>query len=97
MGRSGLGRVAAARRRGRRALPPATAVRGARRHRMLSRAVVAAETIRLRAGLAYALLTYFGRAQPPDARLLRGARTVAPARAVGLIAACGGSAASERH
>jgi hypothetical protein len=68
----------------------AAALRGARRHRLLSRAVVAAETVRLGAGLAYALLTYFGRARPPEARLLRAARAVAPMRAAGLIAACRG-------
>jgi phosphatidylglycerophosphate synthase len=66
------------------------ALRGARRHGRPGRTVVAVETLRLGTGVAYALTTYFGRAQPPDARLLRAARIVAPARAVGLIAACGG-------
>ena len=68
----------------------ASALRGARRQRRLGRAAAGAETIRLGTGLAYALLAYFGHAQPPDARLLRAARAIGPVRAAGLTLACGG-------
>ena len=66
------------------------ALRGARRRHQLGRLAVATETVRLGAGLTYALLTYFARAEPPDAQLLRAARVVAPVRAAGLIVACSG-------
>jgi phosphatidylglycerophosphate synthase len=66
------------------------ALRGARRHRRLGRVAVAAETMRLGAGFAYALLAYFAHAAPPDARVLRAARILAPVRTAGLIVACSG-------
>ncbi len=68
----------------------AAALRGARRQGWLGRSAVAAETVRLAAGFAYAFLTYFARAQPADARLLRAARACAPVRAAGLIVAGSG-------
>lgn len=63
------------------------ALRGARRHDLVGRSVVAAELTRLSAGFAYALGVYFGRAEPPDPGLLRAARLTTPVRAAGLIAA----------
>ncbi len=66
------------------------APRGVRRRNWLGAPAVAAEGVRLTTGLAYALLAYFSRAQPPDAQLLRAARAVAPLRAAGLLAAGSG-------
>jgi phosphatidylglycerophosphate synthase len=63
------------------------ALRGARRHDLVSRGVVGAELTRLGAGFAYALGVYFGRAEPPSPTLLRAARLTSPVRAAGLIAA----------
>ena len=50
-------------------------------------AAVGAELARLGAGLGYALVVYFGRAEAPDARVTRAARLTTPVRAAGLIAA----------
>jgi phosphatidylglycerophosphate synthase len=63
------------------------ALRGAGRRGWLGRPAVVAEALRLGVGFAYAVATYFSSAQPPDARLLRAARNVSPARAAGLIVA----------
>ncbi len=63
------------------------ALRGARRHDLVSRGVVGAELARLGAGFAYALGVYFGRAEAPAPGLLRAARLTSPVRAAGLIAA----------
>jgi phosphatidylglycerophosphate synthase len=63
---------------------------GARRRGRLGRGAITCEVLRMGVGLAYTLGVYFGRAQPPDARLLRAGRLAAPIRAAGLIAAaCG--------
>jgi phosphatidylglycerophosphate synthase len=63
------------------------ALAGARRRDWLGRSAVAAEVLRLGAGSAYALVTYFARAHPPDARMLRAARALAPLRATGVVLA----------
>lgn len=63
------------------------ALRGARRHDLVSRGVVGAELARLGAGFAYALGVYFGRAEAPAPGLLRAARLTSPVRAAGLMAA----------
>lgn len=68
----------------------AASLRGARRHGALTSAAPAAEALRLSLGLGYAVASYFGRARPPDAGVLRAARTLAPLRAVGVILAVGG-------
>jgi len=65
----------------------AAALRGARRRGWLGRRVVAAEAVRLGTGVAYALMSYFARARPPDPRTLRAARAVTPLRAAGLLLA----------
>jgi phosphatidylglycerophosphate synthase len=68
----------------------AAALRGALRTGRLGRGAITCEIVRMGVGFAYALGTYFGRAQPPDAPLLRAGRLSAPIRAAGLIAAaCG--------
>ena len=64
----------------------AAALRGARRRRLVGRAVVAAELARLSAGFAYALYVYFGRATAPDPAVTRAARITTPVRVAGLIA-----------
>lgn len=66
-------------------------LRGARRRDRLGTAATIGESVRLLAGIAYAVGVYFGRAEAPDARFLRAARALAPARAAGvLLAAAGG-------
>jgi hypothetical protein len=65
----------------------AAALRGARRRGWLGRRVVAAELARLGAGFAYALVVYFGRAQPPAPALLHAARATTALRAGGLALA----------
>jgi hypothetical protein len=66
------------------------ALRGARRRGWLGRRAVGAELLRLSAGVAYALLVYFGRARPPDPALVRAARATTPVRVGGLVAAGAG-------
>ena len=56
----------------------------------MGRAASAAELARLGAGLAYALLVYFGRAQRPGEQITRAARLTTPVRAGGMIAAAAG-------
>ena len=60
---------------------------GARRARQLGRAAAAAELARTGAGVAYAVVSYFGRAQPPDRAALRAARGTTVVRAAGMLAA----------
>jgi phosphatidylglycerophosphate synthase len=65
-------------------------VRGARRSGSLGALPAACEAARVGLGFAYAVGVYFGRARPPDPRLLRSGRALAPVRAAGLIlAGCG--------
>ncbi len=63
---------------------------GLRRRDRVGRAASAAELARLGAGLAYALLVYFGRAERPGEQVTRAARLTTPVRAGGLIAAAAG-------
>ncbi|MBA3438200.1 MAG: hypothetical protein H0U14_09380, partial [Thermoleophilaceae bacterium] len=56
----------------------------------IGRTASAAELARLGAGLGYSVAVYFGRAEPPDRRLLRAARLTTPMRAGGLLAAGAG-------
>ena len=63
------------------------ALRGARRSGGLPAAAVGAELGRVGAGVAYAVRSYFGRAQTPSAAVLRSGRALAPVRAAGLMAA----------
>ena len=65
----------------------AAALRGARRRGWLPPVVTSAELLRLSAGLGYALATYFGRARPPRAEVLRAARAATALRAGGLMLA----------
>ena len=62
----------------------AAALRGAWRRGWLPPAVVVAELLRLGVGVGYGLATYFGRARPPRAELLRAARATTALRAGGL-------------
>jgi phosphatidylglycerophosphate synthase len=64
----------------------AAALRGARRHELVGRLVVAAELARLGAGFSYALYVYFGRATAPDPVVTRAGRLTTPVRVSGLIA-----------
>lgn len=64
----------------------AAALSGSVRAGRISRVAVGAELGRLGLGFAYALLTYFGRAQPPDPGLTRAARLTTPVRASGVVA-----------
>jgi len=66
------------------------ALRGARRSDALSRAAAGAELARLGAGVAFTTATYFGRAQPPSAALVRAARLTTPLRVAGLLVAGAG-------
>jgi len=66
------------------------ALRGARRRGWLGTAPIVGEGLRLLGGFIYALGVYFGRADAPDARLLRAGRVVAPVRAVGIVLAGAG-------
>jgi SAM-dependent methyltransferase len=68
----------------------AAALRGARRRRWLSRAAIAAESVRVTAGLAYGVGVYFGRAKAPDPRVVQAARVFGPLRAAALILAGAG-------
>ena len=63
---------------------------GLRRRGAIGRTASAAELARLGAGLGYSVAVYFGRAEPPDRRLLRAARLTTPMRAGGLLAAGAG-------
>lgn len=63
------------------------ALRGATRTGRLGRRAAACEGVRLAAGLGYAVAVWFGRARPPDRRVLRPARATSPVRAAGLLAA----------
>jgi phosphatidylglycerophosphate synthase len=65
----------------------AAALRGAVRRGWLPPAVAGAELLRLGVGLGYGLATYFGRARPPRAELLRAARATTALRASGLALA----------
>ena len=65
----------------------AAALRGAVRRGWLGRGAGAGELVRLTAGLAYALVVWFGSARAPDPRVLHAARVTTPVRAAGLIAA----------
>jgi phosphatidylglycerophosphate synthase len=64
----------------------AAALSGSVKRGRISRAAVGAELARLGLGFGYALLQYFGRAQPPDPRLTRAARLTTPVRVSGLVA-----------
>lgn len=66
------------------------AMQGARRRGWLGTAPVVGEGLRLLGGFVYALGAYFGRADAPDARLLRAGRMVAPVRAIGIVLAGAG-------
>ena len=65
-------------------------VTGLRRNERIGRAASGAELLRLATGFSYSLAVYFGRAQPPEPRLIRAARLTTPVRAGGLIAAASG-------
>ena len=65
----------------------AAALRGLRRTGRIGRAPAVGEGVRLGAGLAYALAHYFGRAQAPDATVVRAARATTATRVTGLLAA----------
>ena len=65
----------------------AAALRGAIRRGWLPALVGGAELLRLGAGVGYAVAVYFGRAHPPQARLLRAARAATAVRAAGLALA----------
>ena len=68
----------------------AAALLGARRRGWLGTAPIAGESVRLLGGFVYALGVYFGRADAPDARLLRAGRIIAPVRAAGIVLASAG-------
>ncbi len=53
-------------------------LRGARRRDRLGTAATIGQSVRLLAGIAYAVGVYFGQAEAPDARFLRAARALAP-------------------
>jgi phosphatidylglycerophosphate synthase len=63
------------------------ALRGARRRGWLGRRVVAGELARVSAGLAYAVVVWFGRAQPPPAEVLHAGRATTALRVAALLAA----------
>ena len=65
----------------------ATALRTAARQRRLHPAVIGLEIGRLTAGLGLAITTYFARARPPSATVLRAARWTTVLRVGGLMAA----------
>ena len=66
------------------------ALRGARRRGWLGRGVVAAELVRLGAGLGHALVMYFGRARPPAREVVHAARATSALRLAGFMAAGSG-------
>lgn len=66
------------------------ALRTSARTRRLSRPAIAIETIRVAAGVGYAVVVYFARAGPPDPSLTRAARRTAPLRVAGFAAAGAG-------
>lgn len=66
------------------------AIRGAIRGRQLARCAGAVELVRVAAGFAYGLAVYFGKARPPDRRVLAAGRATTPLRACGLIVAAAG-------
>jgi phosphatidylglycerophosphate synthase len=66
------------------------ALRGLRRTGRIGAPVVAAETARTTAGVAYALAAYFGRAERPDDTLLHAARATTVVRVAGMVAAAAG-------
>ena len=63
---------------------------GLRRRRAIGPAASGAELARVTAGVAYSVAVYFGRAEPPDAALVRSARLTTPVRALGMLAASAG-------
>jgi phosphatidylglycerophosphate synthase len=65
----------------------AAALRGALRRDAIAPAAAAAELARVGAGFGYALVVYFGRADAPDARVIRAGRITTPVRAAALLAA----------
>ncbi len=68
----------------------AAALAGLRRAGRLGPVPVRAELVRQACGLAYVLLGYFARAEPPDRALVRTARASTVMRVAGLVAAAGG-------
>lgn len=65
----------------------AAALRGALRRDWIAPTAVAAELARVGVGFAYAVAIYFGRANPPDAGVIRAGRITTPIRAAALVAA----------
>lgn len=63
------------------------ALRGAVRRRWLGPSAAAAELVRIALGIAYSAAVWFGRAQPPEPRVLHAARAATPLRAAGLFVA----------
>lgn len=63
------------------------ALDAARRRRLVSRPVLAVESVRLIAGLTYATGHYFARSGSADPRVVHAARVAAPLRMAGLLAA----------
>ena len=64
--------------------------RGLRASDGIGASAVAAETVRTTAGLAYAVASYFGRAERPDDTLLHAARATTVVRIAGIAAAATG-------
>jgi phosphatidylglycerophosphate synthase len=69
----------------------AAALRGLANEGRLPRAVVAAETARVAAGFAYALVAYFARARRPEDDLLHAARATTALRLGGVALAAAGA------
>jgi hypothetical protein len=63
------------------------ALRGAVRRGWLGQGAAGAELGRIALGIAYSAAVWFGRARPPQARVLHAARAATPLRAAGLVAA----------
>ena len=66
------------------------ALRGAWRADLIARPALAAESVRISAGVTYGVLAYFIGAGPPEPSITRAARVLAPLRSCGLIAAAAG-------
>jgi len=66
------------------------ALAGLRRDGRVSRPTGRLEKVRLAGGVGYALHSYFTRAQPPRAALVRAARATTPVRVTGLVLAAAG-------
>ena len=65
----------------------AAAVRGAVRRDWIGRGAARAELARIALGVGYSAAVWFGRARPPEARVLHAARAATPIRVGGLVAA----------